>query len=264
MSAKNKTTAPPDAPAKRTTPNGIVIEHDDHGLQAAHLEFIDYILSDWNGGFTIRNEPMPSKCGYLECGLYGPNAGDEPIDESRDYDENSVMYRRSPPERDRYCEHKLHTFFTVRGNRDGLSRMITAKPRRAGYMTIIADTVDGQRVCVAYGNSANMIAPREWWDYGPIDIEFHYPVPVTTYLPPTDAKAVFRKWALAEEWYHRDRGEWTDGCEQSTKFHTWTGMVEGACDFWSVHALASQKSYAQRARERAEQKRAAEPEQEDQ
>ena len=59
-----------------TTPNGIVLAHDDHGLNADHLSFIDTALADWDGSFLIQVLSLPDTCESLPSALYGPSVGE--------------------------------------------------------------------------------------------------------------------------------------------------------------------------------------------
>jgi hypothetical protein len=52
--------------------------HLDHGLSAAHLEFINRVFGKRDGFFAETVE-MPSDLPELLCGLYGPVVGDAPI-----------------------------------------------------------------------------------------------------------------------------------------------------------------------------------------
>ena len=141
--------------AKTFTPCGHLLAHDDHGLTAGHLEFIDVCLSDLHRfpetlkPFEIHRSVhyMPEHLDRLPCDLYGTVCGDYPISEA------CVHYRR-------------------RNNRPGLSRCVNWEPRPADYMAIVAKR-DGEAgglvVLTAYGcmnGDVDRLAPREWWDVG--------------------------------------------------------------------------------------------------
>ena len=126
-----------------TTPNGIVIAHDDHDLKTEHLEFIDESLSDWDGSFMIKVLALPEDCPSLPSALYGPTAGDEPVTEDR------VTYEK-------------------RNNRPGPSRLIDAPMRPARNMVVIGMRVEDGTLMLftAYGTQSDTPSPREWWDAG--------------------------------------------------------------------------------------------------
>ena len=126
-----------------TTPDGIVIAHDDHGLQPEHLRFIDEALSDWDGSFLLTVLTLPGNCASLWCSLYGPSVGDEPVTEDQ------VTYEK-------------------RNNRPGPSRLIDAPVRMARNMVVCGMRVEDGTLMLftAYGTQAEAPSPREWWDSG--------------------------------------------------------------------------------------------------
>ena len=126
-----------------TTPNGIVIAHDDHDLQPAHLIFIDDALADWDGSFLLRVLELPVHCPNLLCSLYGPSVGDEPVTEDQ------VTYEK-------------------RNNRPGPSRLIDAPARPARNMVVCGMRVENGTLLLftAYGTQSGTASPREWWDSG--------------------------------------------------------------------------------------------------
>ena len=144
------------------TPNGIVIAHDDHGLNADHLSFIDSALEDWDGSFIIKVLPLPATCESLPSALYGPSVGDEPIDEDQ------VTYVK-------------------RANRRGPSRLIDAPTRLSRNMVVIGMRVEDGSLMLftAYGTQSETASPREWWDLPPVNL---------TAVPPTEAKAMLEQW----------------------------------------------------------------------
>lgn len=147
---------------RTSTPNGIVIAHDDHDLQPEHLAFIDEALADWDGSFIIRVLPLPESVQSIPSALYGPTAGDGPVTEDR------VTYEK-------------------RNNRRGPSRLIDASTRPARNMVVIGMRVkDGTlTLFTAYGTQSDTASPREWWDLPPVDL---------TKLTPHEATIVLASW----------------------------------------------------------------------
>jgi len=123
------------------TPNGIAFFHDDHGLKQRHLQFIDTLLSGWDGSFTRLHATMPEDCPPLLSDLHGPSAGDDPIAE------DEVEY-------------------VTRANRAGPSRLVSREPRPCREMVLIAgpgeSPGDEPLIYTAYGSQ--VVAPREPWD----------------------------------------------------------------------------------------------------
>lgn len=112
--------------------------HADHGLDDAHKAFVQEVLEDWDGSFTLRVVDLPAHLNDLPSGLYGPEAGDAPVRE------DEVVYE-------------------VRGNRKGPSRLIDLPPRPVRRMVIVAGPGrDEPVVYTAYGSP--VAAPREPWD----------------------------------------------------------------------------------------------------
>jgi len=146
-----------------TTPNGIVLAHDDHDLQPEHLDFIDEVLADWDGSFLLKVFPLPDTCASLPSALYGPSVGDEPIKEDQ------VTYKK-------------------RNKRRGPSRLIDAPTRPARNIALIGMRVTSGELMLftAYGTQAEHPSPREWWDIPQIDL---------TKLPPAEARALLFKWS---------------------------------------------------------------------
>ena len=126
-----------------TTPNGIVIGHDDHDLQPQHLAFIDEALSDWDGSFIKRVLPLPDHIASIPSALYGPCVGDEPVTD------DMVTYQ-------------------VRKKRPGPSSLIDAPMRPARNLVVVGARVgDGTLMLfTAYGTQSDEVSPREWWDSG--------------------------------------------------------------------------------------------------
>lgn len=121
------------------TPNGIVVGHADHGLKEVHFELIDNAMHDWKGEFRIMTVGIPEGIDKVPSAIYGPSAGDEPVQE------NEVFYER-------------------RGNRYGPSRLIKAPYRMIDTIIVIAGPgAEGESlIYTAYGGPSP--APHEWWD----------------------------------------------------------------------------------------------------
>ena len=126
-----------------STPNGIVIAHDDHDLQPEHLRFLDEALSDWDGSFMKRVLTLPPSYQSIPSALYGPVVGDEPVTD------DMVTYE-------------------VRNKRPGPSRLIDAPMRPARNLVVIGMQVEDGTMLLftAYGTQSNEVSPREWWDSG--------------------------------------------------------------------------------------------------
>jgi len=122
------------------TPRGILLAHDDHGLGPEHLLLIDNQFSHWDGRFIVMCLEMPAGCPDLPSALYGPAAGDPPVQE----DEVSYLKRNGRP---------------------GPSRMVGLQNRPAGNMIIVAGPGrDEPVIYTAYGTQASSASPREPWD----------------------------------------------------------------------------------------------------
>jgi hypothetical protein len=159
-----------------TTPNGIVIAHDDHDLLPEHLAYIDICLEAWDGSFMLKVLPLPAHLKSVPSALYGPEAGDDPITEDQ------VLYKE-------------------RNDRGGPSRVINAPMRDARNIAVIGMRVEDGTLLLftAYGTQADIVSPKEWWDY---------PTPHLTLMTPEDLS----RW-----------------CQQASE----------SADFWSTHALAT-------------------------
>jgi len=138
------------------TPNGHTLIHADHGLTEAHLRFIDELLVDFSGEFTMLHRTLPADCPNLLSAIYGPSVGDSPVNESL-----------------------VH--YEVRNGRPGPSRLIARPERWCRNMVLIAVGNRGPTVqavggggilrvpaviLTSYGTQGDTIAPREWWDAG--------------------------------------------------------------------------------------------------
>jgi len=135
------------------TPDGHIIAHDDHGLTAEHLAFIDTLLTDWDGSFVILHKEMPKDCPDLMSALYGPSAGDYPVHGGNKKDIFSMCYPRN-----------LDIRYRKRGNRRGKSRLLVGfSERPCRKMVVIAGPGrDEPIIYTAYGSP--VVAPREPWD----------------------------------------------------------------------------------------------------
>tara|TARA_R100001443_G_scaffold25942_4_gene39065 strand:- start:16541 stop:17038 length:498 start_codon:yes stop_codon:yes gene_type:complete len=154
-----------------STPNGIVIAHDDHDLQSEHLTYIDTVLSDWDGSFIIKCLKLPDELPSIPSALYGPEAGDDPITNDQ-------------------------VFYLVRNNRRGPSRLINAPMRPARNLVVIGMQVEDGTMLLftAYGTQASMASPKEWWDYPPPDLTGMCPRELSVWCQRTSESADF--WSL--------------------------------------------------------------------
>ena len=113
--------------------------HMDHGLTEAHIAFIVERFAD-KDGFFIETFDLPESLSPLMSALYGPLAGDEPVDDSR-------------------------VRFAPRGGRDGDSRLVDLPQRETRTMTVIAGPHDGES-CILFTSYGGPCAPREPFDLG--------------------------------------------------------------------------------------------------
>ena len=115
-----------------------VESHLDHGLTEAQVEFILKIKVPV-GEVTVKTVELPEELGTVQCGLYGPKMGDEPIDE------DDVTY-------------------AVRGSRKGESRLVSLPARPTRMVTYVAGAHDGQEgvLFTAFGGPS---APREPFEF---------------------------------------------------------------------------------------------------
>lgn len=122
-----------------TTPNGLRIAHDDHGLTAEHLAVIDAAF-EGETGFVLKLVTLPEGTPDLMSALYGPAAGDAPLSEDQ-------------------------VFYEVRNERPGPSRLVR-KPHRPCRKMVVIGLADQGIVFTSYGTQADFPSPREWWDAG--------------------------------------------------------------------------------------------------
>jgi hypothetical protein len=108
--------------------------HLDHGLTPAHVEYLVERFAD-RTSFFIESFELPAELAGLSSALYGPLAGDPPVDEA------DVVY-------------------AVRGERSSPSRLVRLGARTSRVVTVIAGPGDdgGIVLYTAYGGPA---APRE-------------------------------------------------------------------------------------------------------
>ena len=110
--------------------------HLDHGLTPKH---IDWILQKFGPrkGFFIETVKMPSSLPPIDSGLYGPLAGDPPVNED-------------------------DVFYQQRGTRPGKSRLVGRPMRPTNELSIIAGPHEGQDILyTAFGGP---VTPRELFD----------------------------------------------------------------------------------------------------
>ena len=111
------------------------VSHLDHGLTPAHLGWLAVKFAG-RAAFFIESVELPAELPALDCGLYGPAMGDDPVAEA------AVTY-------------------AVRPGRKCASRIIPGRPARATrWVTIIAGPHDGHP-CVMYTSYGGPEAPRE-------------------------------------------------------------------------------------------------------
>lgn len=110
--------------------------HVDHGLCPEALEFILEQYKD-RDGFFIDTFTLPMEFGVVDCALYGPIMGDDPVTALH----WEVSYER-------------------RGDRKHLSRMVNAPMRKTRKVTVIAGP-HGEEPCVLYTAFGGPLAPKE-------------------------------------------------------------------------------------------------------
>lgn len=114
------------------------VSHLDHGLTPAHLEWLKERYSD-KSEFFIETSLIPDDLPSLECGLYGPIVGDEPVQEGAVY-------------------------YAVRNGRKCASRIMAGVRREwvrpSRLITVVAGPHEGHP-CVLYTSYGGPQAPRE-------------------------------------------------------------------------------------------------------
>tara|TARA_B100000131_G_scaffold221323_1_gene212878 strand:- start:55091 stop:55579 length:489 start_codon:yes stop_codon:yes gene_type:complete len=116
------------------------VAHDDHDLteeQTNYVQTLPRLLDRPEESFILEVVPLPEHLGTVPCGLYGPAAGDAPVEES------SVFYMQ-------------------RGERRGPSRMVRREYRPARNIVVIG--IRGGVCFTMYGSRAESSSPREPWD----------------------------------------------------------------------------------------------------
>ena len=122
----------------------LIVDHQthlDHGLTMAQLAFVLKELKD-TSTFKIVTLDLPRELGTVECALYGPAMGDEPV-----------------------TEDQVH--YAKRGDRAECSRLVNLLPRQTSKLTAICvpdheNYAEGVIVlATTYGGPA---APREPFD----------------------------------------------------------------------------------------------------
>jgi hypothetical protein len=113
--------------------------HLDHNLSPAHVAWLLARFAD-RDAFFIETLTLPDDLGEVECGIYGPSVGDEPVPEAE------VSY-------------------AIRGARRCASRMVKRPVRMTRTLTVIAGPNDGL-TCVLYTSYGGPAAPREPGDTG--------------------------------------------------------------------------------------------------
>lgn len=113
--------------------------HLDHNLTPEHVTWLLARFAD-REAFFIETVTLPDTLGEVECGLYGPLCGDEPVAEDQ------VTY-------------------TIRGARKCASRVVEKPARKTRVLTVIAGSHDG-KACVLFTAYGGPSAPREPGDPG--------------------------------------------------------------------------------------------------
>lgn len=108
--------------------------HLDHGLTAEHIAYIADRFAARNSSFA-ETFVLPDTLPGAPCALYGPVMGDAPITDG------DVNMRQ-------------------RGERPGLSRVVSYPVRPSRRVTVIAGPHDGHP-CVLYTAYGGPLAPRE-------------------------------------------------------------------------------------------------------
>lgn len=108
--------------------------HLDHNLTPEHVAWLLAQFAD-KDAFFIATVELPENLAPLECGLYGPTVGDEPVAEA------DVTY-------------------AIRGARKCASRMTARPVRPTRLVTVIAGPHE-DKPCVLYTAYGGPAAPRE-------------------------------------------------------------------------------------------------------
>ncbi|MAG65408.1 MAG: hypothetical protein CMK74_05990 [Pseudomonadales bacterium] len=119
------------------------VSHVDHDLTTAQLDWLLTRFKD-RDSFFIETVELLESLGTVPCGLYGPEMGDDPIEET------DVSYAR-------------------RGDREYSSRMIARPTRPTRQVTVIAGPHE-EHACVLYTAFGGPSAPQEPGDPGCKDV----------------------------------------------------------------------------------------------
>lgn len=115
----------------------MILHKDSHTDHAIPQSVVDYLLSLYaaRAAFFIETIDLPTDLPTVQCGLYGPAVGDNPVDESQ-------------------------VFYAARGERAYTSRMIADVTRATRTVTVIAGPHDGHP-CVMYTAFGGPASPKE-------------------------------------------------------------------------------------------------------
>jgi hypothetical protein len=70
------------------------IFHADHGISEGQMSFIkEKLVAEIEGGFFILEVKIPEDLGAVPSALYGPTAGDDPVEEDQVYYSNRGLDR---------------------------------------------------------------------------------------------------------------------------------------------------------------------------
>ncbi len=108
--------------------------HTDHGLTARQMVHLIFRYQK-REGFFIDTFELPERLGTVPAELYGPSAGDPPVEEA------DVTY-------------------VYRGDRDVRSRTVNRPARTTRLVTVIAGPL-GDEPCALYTVYGGACAPRE-------------------------------------------------------------------------------------------------------
>lgn len=139
-------------PYARLNPASFQVFHADHGITDPQMEHIKGVLEAQAPiGFFVRQIDIPAHLGRVPNALYGPAAGDPPIQEDQ-------------------------VFYAVRGDRPFPDRMIRAPVRPWRYVQAIGVRADADnfKLFTVYGgplapmhpdapNNPDPTAARLWW-----------------------------------------------------------------------------------------------------
>ena len=108
--------------------------HLDHGLSKKHLDYLLFAFAS-RDRFFIETIYFPEELDEIPCALYGPTMGDAPLKEGE-------------------------VFYTRRGDRPNLSRMVHLPSRPTRQVTVIAGPREGLP-CALYTAFGGPLAPKE-------------------------------------------------------------------------------------------------------